>query len=74
MNEYAQKAASALDRIAAAVFYLLSVLLFPVTLIGYAIWVGKPILTGRGSGVSRTDRLRAQSLQVSLRGRHSQSV
>jgi methyltransferase (TIGR00027 family) len=54
MNEYAQKAASALDRIAAAVFYLLSVLLFPVTLIGYAIWVGKTILTGRGSGVSRT--------------------
>ncbi len=28
MNEYAQKAVSALDRIAAAVFYLLSVLLF----------------------------------------------
>ena len=54
MNEYAQKAVSALDRIAAAVFYLLSVLLFPVTLIGYAIWVGKTILTGRGSGISRT--------------------
>src|SRR5712692_1070196 len=54
MNEYAQKAVSALDRIAAAVFYLLSVLLFPLTLIGYVIWVGKTILTGRGSGVSRT--------------------
>src|SRR6266581_890935 len=54
MNEYAQKAVSALDRIAATVFYLLSVLLFPLTLIGYAIWVGKTILTGRGSGVSRT--------------------
>ena len=33
---------------AAAVFYILSVLLFPVTLIGYVIWVGKGIVTGRG--------------------------
>ena len=54
MNEYDQKAISALDLIAATVFYILSVLLFPVTLIGYVIWVGKAILTGRGSGVSGT--------------------
>src|SRR6266550_7721204 len=54
MNEYDQKAVSARDLIAATIFYLLSVLLFPVTLIGYVIWVGKTILTGRGSGVSRT--------------------
>jgi hypothetical protein len=38
----------------AAVFYILNVLLFPVTLIGYVIWVGKGLLAGRGSGVSAT--------------------
>ncbi len=42
------------DRFAAAVFYVLNVLLFPVTLIGYVIWVGKALLAGRGSGVSST--------------------
>ena len=36
------------------VFYFLSVLLFPVTLLGYVIWVGKIVLTGRKSGVSAT--------------------
>jgi methyltransferase (TIGR00027 family) len=41
-------------RFAAAVFYILNVLLFPVTLVGYVIWVGKGLLTGRGSGVSAT--------------------
>jgi methyltransferase (TIGR00027 family) len=38
----------------AAVFYILSVLLFPVTLIGYVIWVVKAILSGSKSGVSGT--------------------
>ena len=41
-------------RLGAAVFYILNVLLFPVTLIGYVIWVGKGLLAGRGSGVSAT--------------------
>ena len=54
MNDYDQKAVPARDLIAATVFYILSVLLFPVTLFGYVIWVGKAILTGRGSGVSGT--------------------
>ena len=40
--------------IATAVYYLLSVLLFPVQLIGYVIWAGGGILMGRGSGVSGT--------------------
>ena len=40
--------------LAAPLFYLLSVLLFPVTLVGYVIWVGKALITGRGSGVSGT--------------------
>jgi len=42
------------DRIAATVFYILSVLLFPVRLIGYVIWVGKGLFTGHASGVSGT--------------------
>jgi Leucine carboxyl methyltransferase len=50
----AQKMVLVRDLIAATVFYVLGVLLFPVTLIGYVIWVSKTILTGRGSGVSRT--------------------
>jgi len=54
MSEYDQKAVPARDLIAATVFYILSVLLFPVTLVGYVIWVGKAILTGRGLGVSGT--------------------
>lgn len=39
--------------IPAAIFYTLSVLLFPVSLLGYVIWVGE-LLTGKPSGVSTT--------------------
>ncbi|MFN8443493.1 MAG: SAM-dependent methyltransferase [Caldilineaceae bacterium] len=39
---------------AATVFYLLNIVLFPVTLLGYVIWVGKLLLIGRRSGVSGT--------------------
>jgi methyltransferase (TIGR00027 family) len=42
------------DRLEAAVFYGLNVALFPVTALGFAIWIGKGLLTGRGSGVSTT--------------------
>lgn len=35
------------------VFYALSVVLFPVTLVGYVIWVGKLMLS-RPPGVSTT--------------------
>ncbi len=41
------------DLIAATGFYILSVLLFPVTLLGYFIWTGS-LLVSRGSGVSAT--------------------
>jgi methyltransferase (TIGR00027 family) len=54
MNGCDQKAISGRDLIAAIVFHTISVLLFPVTLIGYVIWVGKGILPGRSSGVSVT--------------------
>jgi methyltransferase (TIGR00027 family) len=39
--------------VAAGVFYILNVLLFPVTLLGYVIWTGS-LLVRRGSGVSAT--------------------
>lgn len=41
-------------RVGAAVFYFINVLLFPITLVGYVLWVGKVVLTSRGSGVSGT--------------------
>jgi hypothetical protein len=53
MNEYDQKVVSTRDPIATTVFYILSVLLFPVTLLGYVIWTGS-LLAGRRSGVSAT--------------------
>lgn len=54
MNENDQKVVSARDLIAATVFYILNILLFPVTLLGYVIWIGKAYLAGRKSGVSMT--------------------
>jgi len=54
MNKDDHQAVSARDLMAVTVFYAINILLFPVTLIGYVIWVGKATLTGRGSGVSRT--------------------
>src|ERR1051326_931622 len=54
MNKDDHKAVSARDLMAVTVFYVINILLFPVTLIGYVIWVGKTILTGRGSGDSVT--------------------
>lgn len=35
-------------------FYLINILLFPVTLVGYLIWVGKGIFASSKSGVSAT--------------------
>ena len=40
--------------IATAVYCIISILLFPVSLLGYVIWVGKGFLTGNPSGVSAT--------------------
>ena len=42
------------DRLGAVIFYIINVVLFPVSLTGYTIWFGKGLLTGRGSGVSGT--------------------
>jgi methyltransferase (TIGR00027 family) len=47
-----QKAPSRRDPLSAAIFYSLSALLFPISLLGYVIWVGKGILAKRASGVS----------------------
>jgi methyltransferase (TIGR00027 family) len=41
------------DRIAATAFYIVFILLFPVTLLGYVLWIVKAF-AGRKSGVSRT--------------------
>jgi len=40
--------------IAAIVYYAMSVVLFPVTLVGFVIWIGKLLLAGSSSGVSTT--------------------
>ena len=40
--------------IAAAVFYILIIPLFPVMLAGYVLWIGKAFLVGRKSSVSAT--------------------
>ncbi len=42
------------NTVSTIVFTVLCVLLFPVMLIGYVIWVGKILVSGRGSGVSST--------------------
>jgi len=42
------------DFIATAVYYIIIILLFPVSLLDYVIWVGKGFLTGNPSGVSAT--------------------
>lgn len=54
MNKSDQKVASARALIAATVFDILSVLLFPVTLLGYVLWLGKAYLARRTSDVSMT--------------------
>ena len=54
MNEIDQKVLEGRGLIAAIVFNTLGVLLFPVTLTGYVIWVGKALLAGRNTGVSGT--------------------
>jgi hypothetical protein len=52
MNE--SKAATKSDPAAAATFYILSILLFPVSLLGYLITMIGMFIFGRGSGVSKT--------------------
>jgi methyltransferase (TIGR00027 family) len=42
------------ELIPVTVFVVLMILLFPVMLIGYVLWIGMGILAGRGSGVSGT--------------------
>lgn len=54
MSEQDPEAASPRDIIRAAAFYTVFVPLFPVTLAGYALWIGKALLAGRASGVSTT--------------------
>jgi methyltransferase (TIGR00027 family) len=64
VSEPGPKVAAARDLAAATVFHLLSVLLFPITLLGYVIYVGA-LLAGRTAGVS-------SSAQAPLLGRWAQ--
>jgi hypothetical protein len=52
MNKDDHKAVSAKGLMTVTVFYAINILLFPVTAVGYVIWVGKIVRTSRGSGVS----------------------
>ena len=52
-NETAQKRPVS-NRLSAPLFFAINVLLFPVTLLGYLLWVGKLMGSGRHSGVSGT--------------------
>jgi hypothetical protein len=52
MNNDDHKAVSAHDLLAVTGFYAINILLFPLTLIGYVIWVGKIVRTSRRSGGS----------------------
>ncbi len=52
MNE--SKAALKNGPVAAAIFYILNIFLFPVSLLGYVITVIGMYISGRGSGVSKT--------------------
>jgi len=54
MNESDQMVVSGRDPMATTIFYIIFVLMLPVTLIGYVIWVGKAYLFLRKSGVSGT--------------------
>lgn len=54
MNQTDHRVVSRRDPTAAAVFYILYILLLPVTVVGYVLWVGKALLAGLGSGVSGT--------------------
>jgi methyltransferase (TIGR00027 family) len=54
MNENDQKVVPPRGLIAATVYHIVYILLFPVTLLGYVLWIGKAFLVGRKSGVSGT--------------------
>ncbi len=55
MGEHSQRVVPTRGPIAAIVFYTLFVLLLPVTLIGYLLWIAKAfLLLGRTPGVSKT--------------------
>lgn len=70
-----QKASSRGGALSAATFIILNILLFPISLLGYVIWVGKGILANRGSGVSGTAQgpLSARYMQHNLGTRQDEA-
>jgi hypothetical protein len=49
-----QKPAPTYSPISAVLYSIITLLLLPVTILGYIVWVGGAIFAGRGSGVSGT--------------------
>jgi len=64
------------DAIAATVYYIISIVLFPVSLLGYLIWVGKGFVRGNPSGVSVTAQgpLSARWAMHNLGARHDEAA
>ncbi len=54
MNARAQRMVAEHKAGAATVYALITILLAPITVVGYVLWIGKGYLVGRGSGVSMT--------------------
>ncbi|HOF89753.1 MAG TPA: class I SAM-dependent methyltransferase, partial [Armatimonadota bacterium] len=54
MHDHTHQAVSVREQVAAAVYYALNILWFPVTLLGYVLWIGKAYRVGRAAGVSTT--------------------
>ena len=54
MNDVKNQGSTQSSPLAALVFYTLNLILFPVMLLGYILWIAKMYLVGRSSGVSLT--------------------
>jgi methyltransferase (TIGR00027 family) len=75
MTESNQKVVSRHNLLAAIMFYIVCVFLFPAILVGYVLWVGK-LYAGRRSGVSATAQgpLSARWFQHQLGTRHDETA
>jgi methyltransferase (TIGR00027 family) len=73
MTKFHHKAIVRRNPVAAILFYIVCLLLFPATLVGYVLWVVK-LYTGRSSGVSATAQgpLSARWFQHQLGTRHDE--
>lgn len=54
MTKNNQKAEFTNSLLAMFIYYVITLLLLPASLVGYVLWIGKAMVIGRGSGVSGT--------------------